>query len=100
MKQRLSSEGAKIWLCSSLETSRKETQDSPVALQPFSFSEFTVSTNQWKDLIKMCFLMQAFYTESKGSAFLGVTDVLFHRSWYKQHSIGTPENMRLSSELD
>lgn len=97
--QRLSSEGAKILLCSSLEVSRRETQDSPVALQLFSFSEFTVSTNLWKDLIKMRFLNQEFYTESKGSTFPGVTDVLVHRSWYERHSIGTHVNTEPSSEL-
>lgn len=30
--------------------------------------------------------MHAFYIESKGSAFPGVTDVLVHRQWYKKHS--------------
>lgn len=78
-------------------------QDSPVALQPFSISEFTVSTNQWNDLIKMRFLMHAFYIESKGSKVPHFLVLLMCWSTgdgisgtVKKHS---KENMGPSSEL-
>lgn len=44
-----------------------------------------MSTNQWNDLIKMRFLMQVFYTESKGTAFPGVTDVHGISGTVKKH---------------